>query len=45
MISITHSKACEGRFICDCWGVGVQWRPDELRKIAGQLLGTADAVP
>jgi uncharacterized protein YegL len=38
-------KACEGRFICDCWGVGVDWRPDELRKIAGQLLGTADAVP
>ncbi len=38
-------KACEGRFICDCWGVGVQWRPNELRKIAGQLLGTADAVP
>jgi hypothetical protein len=36
---------CEGRFTCDCWGVGVQWRPDELRKIAGQLLGTADAVP
>ncbi len=36
---------CEGHFICDCWGVGVQWRPDELRKIAGQLLGTADAVP
>lgn len=38
-------KECEGRFTCDCWGVGVQWRPDELRKIAGQLLGTADAVP
>ena len=38
-------KACEGRFICDCWGVGVDWRPDDLRKIAGQLLGTADAVP
>jgi uncharacterized protein YegL len=38
-------RECEGRFICDCWGVGVQWRPDELRKIAGQLLGTADAVP
>jgi uncharacterized protein YegL len=36
---------CEGHFMCDCWGVGVQWRPDELRKIAGQLLGTADAVP
>jgi uncharacterized protein YegL len=38
-------KECEGRFTCDCWGVGVQWRPDELRTIAGQLLGTADAVP
>src|SRR5262249_40350304 len=38
-------KKCEGRFTCDCWGVGVQWRPDELRRIAGQLLGTADAVP
>jgi uncharacterized protein YegL len=38
-------KECEGRFTCDCWGVGVQWRPDELRSIAGQLLGTADAVP
>lgn len=38
-------KECEGRFTCDCWGVGVDWRPDELRTIAGQLLGTADAVP
>src|SRR5262245_56320468 len=38
-------QECEGHFICDCWGVGVHWRPDELRKIAGQLLGTADAVP
>jgi uncharacterized protein YegL len=38
-------KECEGRFTCDCWGVGVDWRPNELRTIAGQLLGTADAVP
>jgi uncharacterized protein YegL len=38
-------QQCEGHFTCDCWGVGVQWRPDELRQIAGQLLGTADAVP
>lgn len=38
-------KECEGLFTCDCWGVGVQWRPDQLRQIAGQLLGTADAVP
>jgi uncharacterized protein YegL len=36
---------CEGRFSCDCWGVGVEWRPNELRTIAGHLLGTADAVP
>lgn len=38
-------NACEGQFTCDCWGVGVQWRPDELRMIAGRLLGAADAVP
>jgi uncharacterized protein YegL len=38
-------KECEGRFTCDCWGVGVEWRPNELRAIAGQLLGTADAIP
>jgi uncharacterized protein YegL len=38
-------RECEGRFTCDCWGVGVQWRPDELRQISGRLLGTADAVP
>jgi hypothetical protein len=45
-LALDHAlKECEGRFTCDCWGVGVQWRPDELRRIAGQLLGTADAVP
>ena len=38
-------KECEGQFICDCWGVGVQWHPDELRLISQKLLGTADAVP
>lgn len=38
-------QACEGRFTCDCWGVGVQWHPTELRKIAGHLLGSADAAP
>ena len=38
-------SACEGHFTCDCWGIGVQWRPNELRRIAGQLLGTADAAP
>ncbi len=36
---------CEGKFQCDCWGVGTKWKPGELRKIAGRLLGSADAVP
>jgi uncharacterized protein YegL len=45
-VELSHAlNECEGHFTCDCWGVGVQWRPDELRTIAGQLLGTADAVP
>jgi len=38
-------QECEGKFQCDCWGVGTDWKPEELRKIAGRLLGTADAVP
>jgi hypothetical protein len=36
---------CEGKFQCDCWGVGTDWQPDDLRKISGRLLGSADAVP
>jgi hypothetical protein len=36
---------CEGKFRCDCWGVGTDWKPDQLRLIAGKLLGSADAVP
>lgn len=36
---------CEGKFQCDCWGIGIDWRPDELRYIANRLLGSADAVP
>lgn len=36
---------CEGEFQCDCWGIGTDWKPDELRKISSQLLGSADAVP
>lgn len=38
-------SVCEGQFQCDCWGVGTDWKPAELRKIAGRLLGSADAVP
>lgn len=35
----------EGKFQCDCWGIGTDWEPEELRNISNRLLGTADAVP
>jgi hypothetical protein len=33
-----------GRFICDCRGVGTNWKVSELRKIATAMLGTVDIV-
>lgn len=36
---------CEGRFQCDCRGVGTDWEVGELRKIASAMLGTVDIVP
>ncbi|HEX7661145.1 MAG TPA: VWA domain-containing protein [Pseudonocardiaceae bacterium] len=36
--------ACQGRFVCDCRGVGTDWEVSELRKIASGLLGTVDIV-
>lgn len=36
--------ACEGRFQCDCRGVGTDWRVSELRRIASALLGSVDIV-
>jgi hypothetical protein len=36
--------ACEGVFQCDCRGIGTDWKPAELRRIAIALLGTADAI-
>jgi von Willebrand factor type A domain len=33
-------KACQGRFVCDCRGIGHHWRDDQLRQIAHALLGT-----
>jgi von Willebrand factor type A domain/von Willebrand factor type A C-terminal domain len=33
-----------GIFQCDCRGVGADWEPSELRRIATGLLGTADIV-
>ena len=35
---------CEGRFQCDCRGIGTDWRVDELRQIASALLGSVDMV-
>ncbi|MDA2891166.1 VWA domain-containing protein [Mycolicibacterium sp. BiH015] len=34
----------EGRFTCDCRGVGTDWEVAELRAIASALLGTVDIV-
>ena len=36
---------CEGAFQCDCRGVGTDWQVDQLRAIAGKLLGTVDLIP
>jgi hypothetical protein len=35
---------CEGRFSCDCRGVGTDWVVAELRRVANGLLGTVDIV-
>jgi hypothetical protein len=34
----------EGRFQCDCRGVGTDWQVSELRRIASRLLGTVDII-
>jgi von Willebrand factor type A C-terminal domain/von Willebrand factor type A domain len=36
--------ACEGKFQCECRGVGTDWRVGELQKIAAKLLGTTDII-
>ncbi|MBE1534806.1 vWA domain-containing protein [Actinomadura algeriensis] len=35
---------CEGRFVCDCRGVGADWEVAELRKVSSALLGTVGLV-
>lgn len=35
----------EGTFQCDCRGVGTDWQVEQLRHIAGRLLGTTDIIP
>jgi hypothetical protein len=37
--------ACQGRFQCDCRGVGTDWVVSELRKVSSALLGTVDIIP
>ena len=37
-------SACEGVFQCDCRGVGTDWQPKQLQKIARKLLGTAQII-
>jgi hypothetical protein len=34
----------EGRFQCDCRGVGTDWKVSELRRIASALLGSVDII-
>jgi len=34
----------QGRFQCDCRGVGTDWEVSELRHIASTLLGTVDII-
>ena len=35
----------EGRFQCDCRGIGTDWKVSELRRIASALLGSVDIIP
>ncbi|MBM7774360.1 Ca-activated chloride channel family protein [Actinokineospora baliensis] len=37
-------RRCESVFSCDARGIGVDWRPDQLLRIAEVLHGTADAI-
>ena len=37
-------SSCEGRFQCDCRGVGTDWKVSELRRISSVLLGTVDII-
>jgi VWA domain-containing protein len=34
----------EGEFVCDCRGVGTDWRVEELRSVSSALMGTVDIV-
>jgi hypothetical protein len=36
---------CDGKFECDCWGVGTDWQVGEVQIIAQALLGKASIIP
>jgi hypothetical protein len=40
----TAIARCEGRFTCDCRGIGTDWVVAELRRVAAALLGGVDIV-
>ncbi|KOV69357.1 vWA domain-containing protein [Streptomyces sp. MMG1121] len=40
----TALDACEGRFVCDAWGIGDDWDAELLLRIARRLHGRAGAV-
>ncbi|MGJ5752517.1 secreted protein with Ig-like and vWFA domain [Streptomyces puniciscabiei] len=40
----TALDACEGRFVCDAWGIGDDWDADLLLRITRRLHGRAGAV-
>ncbi|MGW2489028.1 VWA domain-containing protein [Streptomyces sp. NPDC001606] len=40
----TVLDACEGRFVCDAWGLGDDWDADLLLRITRRLHGRARAV-
>ncbi|MEU0331865.1 VWA domain-containing protein [Streptomyces sp. NPDC006193] len=40
----TALAACEGRFVCDAWGIGDDWDAELLLRITRRLHGRAGAV-
>jgi serine/threonine protein phosphatase PrpC len=34
----------QGRFACDCRGVGADWNVNELRRVSSALLGSLDLI-
>ncbi|MGW2645280.1 VWA domain-containing protein [Streptomyces sp. NPDC001393] len=40
----TALDACEGRFVCDAWGIGDDWDAELLLRITRRLHGRAGAV-